>query len=563
MKFFSSILTTLHGRGSGRQNVRMLGTYLAFLLALITAYSVLFHVLMAYEGREHSWITGFYWTLTVMSTLGFGDITFHSDLGRVFSIVVLLTGIVSLLVVLPFVFIEFFYAPFIREQTLARAPRAVPERTSGHVVITSNDPVTQSLIGMLENYGYPYVMVVDSTEAALELAGNGLKVMVGGLDDPQTYRNARVEHAALLVATGSEVLNTNITFTVRDLAPALRIASAVRDADAVDILELAGANRVLDFGEMLGIALARRTIAGDALAHPIGEFGDLVIAEAAAAGTPLAGKTLSQIAPKQLAGVHVVGTWERGAFGIATPGTRINEATVLVLAGTAEQMRRYNALFCIYHVARGRVLILGAGRVGRATARELALRGVDYCLVEKNPGPQVDPAKCIVGNATDRSVLDRAGIGEAPAVLVTTHDDDINIFLTIYCRRLRPDIQITSRATVERNVSTLHRAGADFVMSYANMGASAIFNYLERSDILMLSEGLNVSRLPVPRSLVGKPLDREALYRETGCWLLAMGKGGVFRIDPEPGAEMPADGSLVIVGDIASERRFLARHSRS
>jgi transaldolase / glucose-6-phosphate isomerase len=36
------------------------------------------------EGREHSWITGVYWTLTVMSTLGFGDITFETDLGRLF-----------------------------------------------------------------------------------------------------------------------------------------------------------------------------------------------------------------------------------------------------------------------------------------------------------------------------------------------------------------------------------------------------------------------------------------------------------------------------------------------
>jgi Trk K+ transport system NAD-binding subunit len=562
MKFLSSVLTTLHGRGGKRQNVRMLGTYVAFLAVLITVYSILFHVLMAYEGREHSWVTGFYWTLTVMSTLGFGDITFHSDLGRLFSIVVLLTGIVSLLVVLPFVFIEFFYAPFIKEQNLARAPRRIPERTSGHVVITSNDPVTQSLIGMLENYGYPYVMVVDSIEAALDLASNGVSVMVGALDDPQTYRNARVENAALLVATGSEVINTNITFTARDLAPELRIASAVRDADTVDILQLAGANRVLDFGEMLGVALARRTIAGDALAHPIGEFGDLVIAEAAAAGTPLVGRTLAEISPRQLAEIHVVGTWERGVFGIATPATRINEATVLVLAGTQEQVRRYNALFCIYHVARGRVLILGAGRVGRATARELARRGVDYCLVEKNPGPGIDPQKCVVGNATDRNVLDRAGIGEAPAVLVTTHDDDINIFLTIYCRRLRPDIQITSRATMERNVSTLHRAGADFVMSYANMGASAIFNYLERGDILMLAEGLNVSRLPVPRSLGGKPLDREAMYRETGCSLLATGSEGRFRIGLEPGAPMPLDGSMIIVGDIASERRFLARYSR-
>ena len=49
------------------------------MLAMITAYSVAFHWLMAAEGQQHSWLTGFYWTLTVMSTLGFGDITFTSD----------------------------------------------------------------------------------------------------------------------------------------------------------------------------------------------------------------------------------------------------------------------------------------------------------------------------------------------------------------------------------------------------------------------------------------------------------------------------------------------------
>ena len=58
------------------------------------------------EEQEHSWLTGFYWTLTVMTTLGFGDITFHSDIGRLFSVLVLLTGVILLLIVLPFTFIR-------------------------------------------------------------------------------------------------------------------------------------------------------------------------------------------------------------------------------------------------------------------------------------------------------------------------------------------------------------------------------------------------------------------------------------------------------------------------
>ena len=34
---------------------------------------------------------GLYWVLVTMSTLGFGDITFKSDIGRLFSVVVLVT----------------------------------------------------------------------------------------------------------------------------------------------------------------------------------------------------------------------------------------------------------------------------------------------------------------------------------------------------------------------------------------------------------------------------------------------------------------------------------------
>ena len=70
----------LHKRDNKR-NIKALVQLLIVLVALISVYSVLFHVIMMWEGQDHSWLTGFYWTLTVMSTLGFGDITFHSDLG--------------------------------------------------------------------------------------------------------------------------------------------------------------------------------------------------------------------------------------------------------------------------------------------------------------------------------------------------------------------------------------------------------------------------------------------------------------------------------------------------
>jgi voltage-gated potassium channel len=563
MKYLGSFLTTTRQNAGNRQDLRMILMYLGFLAALITVYSVVFHVLMALEGQSHSWLTGVYWTLTVMSTLGFGDITFHSDLGRAFSILVLLSGIVALLVVLPFVFIEFFYEPFLKAQSRARAPRRLSDRVTGHVIITSRDPVTMSLIEMLRDYGYPYVLLVDNAETALELGGSGINVLVGPPDDPETYRNARLGHAALVVASDADISNTNVAFTVRELNPTVRIVTTARDRQAEEILTLAGSTRVIKLGEMLGTALARRIIAGDARAHVIGEFGDLYIAEAAAAGTPLIGKTLAECHLEETIGIGVIGTWERGEFSIASPATTINDATMLVLAGTLEQVQRYDAMFCIYHVAQGRAVILGAGRVGRATAATLTERGVECCLVDTSADRLAGAQHSVLGNATDRNVLERAGIDNAHAVVITTHDDEINTFLTIYARRLRPNIEIISRATLERNVSTMHRAGADFVMSYASLGASAIFNYLERGDVLILAEGLNVSRVNVPKVLIGKTLSKRQLLDETGCHLVAVGCGSHMDMNPDFDAPLSEDATLVIVGSLENEKRFLGKYSRA
>ena len=106
MKFIPSQLAEILDDGEVKTNLGALFRFLAILATTIVISSVLFHEIMELEGKEYSWITGFYWTLTTMSTLGFGDITFESDLGRFFSVVVLLYGIVMLLIVAPFAFIR-------------------------------------------------------------------------------------------------------------------------------------------------------------------------------------------------------------------------------------------------------------------------------------------------------------------------------------------------------------------------------------------------------------------------------------------------------------------------
>ena len=129
MKLFMVQILFFVRNKEAKKNVLLLAKFLIFLAAIITLYSTVFHLLMVYEGKNYSLITGFYWTLTVMSTLGFGDITFSTDLGLLFTLLVLLSGVVLMLIMLPFTFIQFFYAPWLEAQSQARTPRSLPKTT--------------------------------------------------------------------------------------------------------------------------------------------------------------------------------------------------------------------------------------------------------------------------------------------------------------------------------------------------------------------------------------------------------------------------------------------------
>ncbi len=557
LKTFLVVITSVIRGQRGHRDIRILVRFLLVLLVMIILYSVGFHMLMLREGKEYSWITGFYWTLTVMSTLGFGDITFHTDLGRLFSIIVLLSGIVFLLVLLPFTFIEFFYEPWISAQATMRAPRQLSAETSGHILLTHHDAVTNALIHRLEQHKYPYAILVPDVEAALRLHDLGLSVMVGDLDDPETWMRARVKEAALVFSTNSDVKNTNVAFTVRELAKDLPIITSALDKASKDILMLAGSKHVLRFEEMIGDSFARRTMGGDTMSHIIGQFDTLQIAEANVRGTPLVGKTLGESRLREKVGVMVVGIWERGHFEAARADVVIRDNTVLVLAGSKKHLSRYDECFRIYNASAVPVLILGGGRVGRATAQALERRGVDYRIVEMLPERVQDSKQYELGSAADLAVLEKAGIRQTSTVIITPRDDDLNVYLTIYCRQLRPEIQILSRATYERNVATLHRAGADSVLSYASMGSNAAMNLLQRSSILMVAEGLDLFKVRVPAVLAGQTIAESSIRERTGCSVVAIDTEHGVEVGPNPFEILLADAEIVLISTVEAEERFL------
>ena len=563
MKFIISQLSYFVHEREVRRNLGALLKYLAFVLGVITVYSVLFHLIMLnVEGEQHSWLTGFYWTLTVMSTTGFGDITFHSDLGRVFSIVVLLSGMVLLLIMLPFAFIRFFYAPWLEAQIRLQAPRAVGPDVTGHVLICRYDSIAPGLIRKLQFNNIPYALLEPDAATAGRRVHDGVSVIVGEIDSRKTYEQSRVSDARLVFANAEDKVNTAVTLTIRAVDTQVPIVALAENEDSIDILELSGVTHVLPLKRKLGEVLASRINAGGAACHVVGRFRNLLLAEFVAHDSPLADKTLKETRLRALTGANVVAVWEQGRLHPVTADTRLTKATVPVLIGTEEHLRRLDDLLGVGEPYKRPVLVIGGGKVGQSAARALRRQQVAVHLVEKSERMRrrlesvVD--RLVIGDAADREVLIEAGLEAAGAAVLTTNDDAINIYLTVYCRRLKPDLNIVSRITHERNIEAVYRAGADSVLSYASLGREHVISQVLGREPIMVGEGADFFLIPVPASLAGQTLGRSQIGSRTGLIVVAIEDDAETRTNPAPDCLLPVGGRLLMLGTAEQRQAFAA-----
>jgi Trk K+ transport system NAD-binding subunit len=567
MKYLSSELGFLFSAGETRANLTALLKYFAFLAAMVAVYAVVFHLIMIHvEEQQHSWITGLYWTLVVMTTLGFGDITFTSDMGRLFSIVVLLSGVVFLLVMLPFLFIRLFYAPWLEARVRLRAPRDVPPGTSGHVIITEYDPVAVGLVERLEAAEIPYYIVEPDAAKAARFVSDDLSVITGENDSRTTYERLITPDARLVIANCEDTANTNITLTVREIAPHVHIAAVVEEEDAIDILQLSGATTVLPLKRQLGESLANRVDTGRAEAHVIGSFGTVQIAELPVRDTLLSGTRVRDTRLRERTGLSVVGLWERGKLQPAFPDTDIRPQAVVVVAGTADQMRTLDRLIARDGTTTP-VLVIGAGKVGHSAARALKQKALTVYAIDRDERSVMQLAREVdgvyVGDAADRDLIERAGIGRVASVLLTTNDDAMNIYLAVYCRKLNPDLRIVSRITHERNVEAIHRAGADFVLSYTSLGVDSLMSLISGGASVMLGEGVRLFEVPVPSSLADKPLSVSGIGSHTGLSVVAVDVGGKLTTQLTADTVLPRRATLLMLGSAGQRQQFTDRFERS
>lgn len=178
----------------------------------------------------------------------------------------------------------------------------------------------------------------------------------------------------------------------------------------------------------------------------------------------------------------------------------------------------------VFRIARWRkrmdrhVVVVGYGTKGRSAVDTLINNGqARDRIVVVDPDANAlaeahaDGLAVVTGDATRRDVLQRAGVGAAAQVIITTDRDDTNVLTTLTVRQLNPEAWIVAAAREQENAPLMKQSGADSVITSSDavgrlLGLSSLSPTLGTvmEDLLTYGEGLEVAERELLVNEVGK-----------------------------------------------------------
>ncbi len=181
-------------------------------------------------------------------------------------------------------------------------------------------------------------------------------------------------------------------------------------------------------------------------------------------------------------------------------------------------------------------IICGFGEVGKETAEELSRSKVPFVVVDLNfnePDRERYPSYTLIeGDAAEEEVLQRAGIEKARGVISCLPEDPQNVFTVLTARQMNPALQIVSRASSERTVQKLEKAGADRVITPKVIAGKRLATVSIRPSVSrfldLISTGSNDEvhiescRLEEEAALVGGTLRQSNIGQHTGAVIIGI-----------------------------------------
>ena len=200
----------------------------------------------------------------------------------------------------------------------------------------------------------------------------------------------------------------------------------------------------------------------------------------------------------------------------------------------------------------GPFLVAGAGEVGLKVVQLLRDAGEDVRVIDRAEGEGVD----VVGDVLDPGVFERAGLGEAQAVILAVDTDSATLFGTVILKDLAPEVPVIARVNSAENVERIHRAGADFSLSISQVSGQILAHRLLGEESVSVDPQLKVLKVRAD-GLVGRHPAELEIRTRTGCSVVAVERGEEALLEFDPGFRFADDDVVYVCGSTAATRRYL------
>jgi len=261
-----SVPALLYNRSRFDRSFSPSPTQLAAGVALVTAIS--YGTFGAYALRdEFNGITtltdAFYYTIVTASTVGYGDVTAASELGKLFSVSVLLVNVAAFAVALGVLLTPAIEAQL--SKALGRMTDSQFNLLDDHVILLGYGDLTEPIIEHLDDET-GFAVVTTNEAAARRLADRDIAVLTADPSDEEPLKRVGIDDArAVIAATENDAQDALSILTARQLNSDLSILAAAMQRENVAKLRHAGADRVISPAAIGGRLLANSAIGkGDA-----------------------------------------------------------------------------------------------------------------------------------------------------------------------------------------------------------------------------------------------------------------------------------------------------------
>jgi len=209
-------------------------------------------------------------------------------------------------------------------------------------------------------------------------------------------------------------------------------------------------------------------------------------------------------------------------------------------------------------------IVCGYGRIGKVLCENLKRRPIDLVVIDSDLELAVNMDEkalfLVSGDATDESVLLKAGIKSAKGLIAVLGTDADNVFLVLTARQLNPELFIMARAGYPGTRPKLKAAGADVVESPYEMGAISMAQRIIRPTVTSFldlavtdqSKEIQMEEIPIGAGseLAGVTLQDSGIRQKYNMIIIAVKKpDGSMLYNPSYETVLNVGDTVIAVGE--------------